>query len=332
MDQAGQPLTVVMYHYVRPLAAGRYPRLKGLEPADFRRQLDYLAGRYAPVGMDDVLAAGRGERPLPADAVLLTFDDGFSDHYAYVFPELWRRGIPGAFFPSAAAVLDRRLYDVHKLHLILAACDDATAPAGEVDRAVDEQRAAFGLDTVADYRARYAVASRLDTAEVMYVKRMVQTVLPPPLRAAVADRLFRRFAGVEEAVAAQELYLTVDQLRVMIANGMHVGLHGDAHDRLGHLPAAAQADDIARSLRLLSALGLPTTDFSFCYPYGSYNSDTPAILQRLGCACAFTTVPEIARVLPSGMLTLARLDTRDLPGGGALIGSPPTTFPVRRKA
>lgn len=35
-------LTVVMYHYVRPIERSRYPGIKGLELNDFREQIAYL--------------------------------------------------------------------------------------------------------------------------------------------------------------------------------------------------------------------------------------------------------------------------------------------------
>lgn len=43
---------------------------------------------YTPVSIDALLAAQRGERPLPDKAVLLTFDDGYTSFYTKVFPLL----------------------------------------------------------------------------------------------------------------------------------------------------------------------------------------------------------------------------------------------------
>src|SRR5262245_9080902 len=43
---------------------------------------------YRVVSVDDVLAAHRGKRPLPPQAVLLTFDDGYRSFYTHVYPLL----------------------------------------------------------------------------------------------------------------------------------------------------------------------------------------------------------------------------------------------------
>lgn len=72
------------------------------------------------------------------------------------------------------------------------------------------------------------------------VKRLLQVALPRPVRSRIAARLFARFVSVDETAFAEELYLSLDQLRLMWRCGMEVGGHGDAHDRLGSLTADEQ--------------------------------------------------------------------------------------------
>ncbi|MBN2428999.1 MAG: poly-beta-1,6-N-acetyl-D-glucosamine N-deacetylase PgaB [Deltaproteobacteria bacterium] len=43
---------------------------------------------FRAITVDDLLAAGKGERPLPDKAVLLTFDDGYDSFYQRVYPLL----------------------------------------------------------------------------------------------------------------------------------------------------------------------------------------------------------------------------------------------------
>lgn len=49
------------------------------------------------VGIDALLAARDGRRPLPEKAVLLSFDDGYDDYFTRVFPLLRAFGAPGVF-------------------------------------------------------------------------------------------------------------------------------------------------------------------------------------------------------------------------------------------
>ncbi|SEB14885.1 poly-beta-1,6-N-acetyl-D-glucosamine N-deacetylase PgaB [Variovorax sp. YR216] len=56
---------------------------------------DWLRGNgWTPVSLDDIARARRGEKPLPARAVLLTFDDGYRSLYTRVYPLALAYGYP----------------------------------------------------------------------------------------------------------------------------------------------------------------------------------------------------------------------------------------------
>src|SRR5687767_5962186 len=113
-------VTLVMYHYVRDLRRSRYPGIKGLTIDAFRGQLAYLRKHYNFVSGAEVIAAIADGHRLAPRAALLTFDDGYIDHFANVFPILDREQIPACFFPPAASVLEGRILDVNKIHFVLA--------------------------------------------------------------------------------------------------------------------------------------------------------------------------------------------------------------------
>uniref|UniRef100_UPI0035B0CA9A polysaccharide deacetylase family protein n=1 Tax=Brevundimonas sp. TaxID=1871086 RepID=UPI0035B0CA9A len=57
--------------------------------SDLARQFAWLqANDYHPVSVDQILAARAGGPPLPPNAILLSFDDGFLDFYTRAFPLL----------------------------------------------------------------------------------------------------------------------------------------------------------------------------------------------------------------------------------------------------
>ena len=92
-------VTIVMYHYVRDLEHSRFPAIKGLSVERFCRQLDHIQARYTPIAADDLIeAVSPAKKELPTNPILLTFDDGYSDHFTNVFPMLDARGIQGCFF------------------------------------------------------------------------------------------------------------------------------------------------------------------------------------------------------------------------------------------
>ncbi len=309
-------VTIIMYHYVRPLARSRFPRLRALDLDRFRGQLDHLCRHYTPVSMEEVVAAGRDGTPLPPKPVLLTFDDGFADHYRYAFPLLRARGVRGAFFPPASAVLERRMLDVHKIHCLLATVTDHDRLAADMERLVDDAHC-NAPDTVAPtavYRDRWRRSDGLDTAVVVYLKSMMQHALPDPHRSWIADALFHDHVSADEATMAEEFYVDPDQLRVMMDAGMHVGGHGDRHLWHSRISTADKTAEIDGSLRLLRQLGLADGAWTYCYPNGDYDTETITLLSARGCAAAVIVGDAVAQLGgPNRLMELPRLDTTRFP-------------------
>src|SRR5450755_1876778 len=216
-------ITIVMYHYVRDLPRTRFPRIKGLLTEKFEGQLDYISGHYFVCSLADVIAASRGERELPPNACVLTFDDGLADHYQTVFPRLLDRGFTGAFFPSARPVEDHRVLDVHKIQFILAATEDHAALGRDLLRRIDEFRGRFAIPPENELWKQFAVAGRFDPPETFFLKQMLQWALPQAVRSEVTDQLFQQYVSADETSFSQELYMDVLQLRQMIASGMEIG-------------------------------------------------------------------------------------------------------------
>lgn len=305
-------LTVVMYHYVRPIAKSAYPALRGLEVSDFEGQLDYLQRHYNVITAKHAIAAGRGECDLPDSPVLLTFDDGYKDHL-YAYRMLKKRGLNGVFFPPAQVVRERKVMDVNKVHYILASEPNTDALVVEIEDAAITLQDEFSLLPLSEYRNKYWHSSRFDTAQVIYVKRMLQTGLPERLRSQIIDQLFIKCVSADECAFADSLYLSDNDLREMLAEGMEIGSHGYAHYWLNSLDIKEQADDIDRSLELLLDVGVDLKDFLFCYPYGAYNSETVHLLKQRGCGAAVTTHVDLAKLNSENLLEIPRLDTNDLP-------------------
>jgi peptidoglycan/xylan/chitin deacetylase (PgdA/CDA1 family) len=126
------------------------------------------------------------------------------------------------------------------------------------------------------------------------------------------DDLFRTRVSRDEATFAAELYMTVDELGDAMTRGVAVGAHGDRHLRLPSLRDAEQAKEIDGALRVLDAVAVPRRRFLYSYANGEHDDRSAARLDANGCAAAFTTRPEIARLVASERLRLPRLDTNDL--------------------
>jgi len=304
-------LTIVMYHYVREIKNSLYPNVKGLELSGFKRQLDYLCTAFTMIKAEDVIACAKWGSRLPENPCLLTFDDGYKDHIQFVLPELVSRNIQGSFFPPVKPVVERELLDVNRIHFILANATDFSAVARDVNSLCLEK--GVGESDLHSYQLQYRVASRYDSADVMYVKHMLQHVLSEKIRREIATLLFEKYVKRSEIDFANELYLSVDDTKELVDNGMHVGSHGYSHLWLNKEGIDSQRSEIDASLEFLRNVGAPTEDWIMCYPYGAYNEDTLAILRERNCAIGLTTKVATANVTKSGSLELPRFDTNDFP-------------------
>jgi biofilm PGA synthesis lipoprotein PgaB len=76
------------YHEARD-DVREYPDPYAVDTAALVRQFAWLRGNgYTPVSLDQIIAARKGGKPLPAKAVLLTFDDAYLSFYTRVYPLL----------------------------------------------------------------------------------------------------------------------------------------------------------------------------------------------------------------------------------------------------
>lgn len=307
-------VTIVMYHYVRDLRHSRFPAIRGLPLDRFRRQLDYIQANYTPIRIEDLQASlqTKGEG-APSNAILLTFDDGYSDHFTNVFPLLEERGIQGCFFPPARPILEHRVLDVNKIHFVLACASDAGTLLNKVFSYVDECRSEHQLKSREEYVAAAAEEHRFDTREVTVLKRLLQRELPEAVRTEIVRRLFAEYVTADEAAFACELYMSVDQIACMRRHGMHIGGHGYSHAWLNRLSGEVQAAEVDRSFDLLRKVGVETGPWTMCYPYGGFNDSLLTILRSRNCILGFSVESRVADLDVDDPLTLPRLDTNDLP-------------------
>jgi peptidoglycan/xylan/chitin deacetylase (PgdA/CDA1 family) len=303
-----------MYHFVRDLKRSRYPRIKGLDLAEFVEQINYIGRYYTPITMDELIDAARSDsHDLPPNAVLLTFDDGYIDHFENVFPILVKHRIQGSFFPPAKPIVEHRVLDVNKIHFVLAAVEDKSRIIRRIFDEIEKNMAGHGLERPETYYAKLGVPNRYDTAEVVFIKKVLQAALPEELRARIAAKLFAEFVTSDELEFASELYVDVEQLRHMRSNGMHVGSHGFGHYWMNTLSPEQQETEVSLALHFLDRLGCDLRNWTMCYPYGAYDDSLQGILRSKGCAVGLTTRVAIAELASDGPLTLPRIDTNDLP-------------------
>jgi len=306
-------VTNIMYHYVRDLKHSKYPKINGLDLPQFIEQIEYIQKHYNIVTMEAVVEAFEEGVQLPPKAVLLTFDDAYIDHYDYVFPILDEKNIQGSFFPPVKALTDHSVLDVNKIHFILASVEDKNVLIEDILSQLKIYRDEYNLESDQYYLSKLSIANRFDIKEVIFIKRLLQVELDEKLRKLITDYLFKKYVSEYEEAFSRELYMSIDQIKCMKRNGMHIGCHGYDHYWLGSLSKAKQTEEIDKSVDFIRDIGGDEKNWTICYPYGDYNQDTIDILKNKGCKLGLTTQTNIADTKIDNQFELPRLDTNDIP-------------------
>jgi peptidoglycan/xylan/chitin deacetylase (PgdA/CDA1 family) len=93
-----------MYHSISDHAQSRFRKFV-LSPARFAEQMAYLAQQHhVTLTVSQYVAARTNGVPLPASAVVLTFDDGFADFHKEALPVLQHYGMVATLYISTAFI------------------------------------------------------------------------------------------------------------------------------------------------------------------------------------------------------------------------------------
>ena len=312
-------IKIVMYHFIRDLYSSEYPTIKGLDINIFEKQLDYLKNQYEILRMEDVITAFkfRDDSLLPEQGVLLTFDDGYIDHYEVVYPILKKNKVQGSFFPNGMALKEHKLMTVNRIHFILAVMESQDKYfyrklVQECFSLMDEYRKqGVRLKSNEEYYRKLATPNRWDSGEVIFVKYLLQTVLPEDIRTAIAKKLFEKYVGIPEDVFAKKLYMSKEQIREMKQDGMFIGLHGYDHYWLGKLSPEKMHKDIEKALDYFQDV-VDRKCWVISYPYGNYSDDVLDYVKKKGCVLGVSVVAETTRFGIHNSLILPRYDANDV--------------------
>ncbi len=286
----GRRAAIVRFHSVSAPTGGTHRWIAPnicVSPRVFERQIAFLARRYRCISMDDLMEAFLAGRPLPRNAAVVTFDDGYRDNYEAAYPILRRHRVPAIFYVTTGA-LDggEPLWPSEVRSLVHAAGARITGPfpAGR-----------YELGTPA---LRERAARELKQWLVALPRRQRQDALRELKRGSVSDLTFLRNG-----------MMTWEQVREMRAGGMLFGAHTITHPLLPSIPLPEAREEIAGSKQALEAeLGEAVLHFSYPNP-GSGVHWSAAVRQLVREAGFFTAVTsESGYVNPrDDLFTLRRL-------------------------
>ena len=274
----------------------------------FAAHLEVIARAAEPLRLSDAVRAA-GEGTLPRRAVVVTFDDGYSDAYSHVRPLLERAGVPATVFVTTGRP-GRQFWWDELTGMVM----NATVPAATLALEIRGRRCVWELHGDGPHE-RYGVAEREVRARTARCLARELQPLCPAERDTVMQAM-RTWAGQRpEAGVATPRALTADEVRHLAASPyVDIGAHTVSHPVLALLSPGEQRREVAESRRYLQLLtGTPVTSFS--YPHGSYSLETAAIVAEAGFTAACCSTPDVLTPR-SNPLALPRLWVENQDGGG----------------
>ena len=301
---------IVMYHYVRNIKKSKYPNLKGLEFSDFRKQIFYLKKNFNILSNNQFIEILNSRKIPKKKSILLTFDDGYRDHFEYVFPFLKKQDVSAVFYPPIMCVRNKAVLDVNKIHFILAKEENRDKILDliflYVKKILNKNPQQIGIEKI-------NLLSRYDDKKTILIKRLLQHHLPLPYRKKIVDKIFKHIVNYSEEEFSKILYMNKNNIQELYKNNFSIGSHGYNHYWWEKINKNEQEMEIKKSINYFKKIKVFDKNFSVCYPYGSYNLQTLNLLKKYKIKFALTTrVGSINKKNIKKVYELPRFDTNNL--------------------
>ena len=264
---------ILYYHNICKPEDTEVNVLSPVVPLDiFIRQIDFINKSFNVISLDDCLASIKGETPMPDYSVVITFDDGYANHYKYAYPILHQRGLKATFFVSSAHIGANKLFWWDELDYMIMNSSRRT-----IDLKGEKANISIPLTSMLKRKQACHVVSRDCFMKATLLRR-----------AEIIDDL-RNKTGVNpyEDSDFVDNFACMDYHMVneMMSSGFTFGSHSANHSILINESYDIQKKEILESTICLEAQG----PLHFSYPNGLFDARIKKILISAGFVTGLTT-------------------------------------------
>jgi peptidoglycan/xylan/chitin deacetylase (PgdA/CDA1 family) len=242
-----------------------------VSPRVFEQQVYYFAKHFRPILMDTLIDCVQNRQPFPENAIVLTFDDGYSDNYDAA-RILKKYGMTGVFYITAGCIESNETFWVSEIHHLL--------------RSTGKKGIRLHLRDIV-FEALLHDSTRAET--IRRLTQLIKTV-NVAFREHIREELRKQLDDVPPL--EKTLMLTWGQLAEMAAMGMEIGGHTMTHCNLPSATEEEAWNELVQCKALLEKR-LDTNVRHFAYPNGGssqyYNARIKEFVQRAGYRSAVTS-------------------------------------------
>ena len=262
-----------------------------ITPQNFEQHVVYLASHYSVLGLPEIVARLHEGKPLPHNAVAITFDDGYADNLPAA-RILHRHGVSATFYITAGCLHGEAPFWPSEVRYLVAGAD-----AGELRLRTRDHTTVLPLANERDRGKAVRAINKLMKSNVI------------PAREEIREQL-REAAGHPTLPRHMLKWSELAEMRDL---GMTIGAHTYTH---ANLPSAGLADatrEITESkARLERELTTPVTMFS--YPNGGaeryVTPELKKVVERAGFAGAASSQNAFAGA-HSDLYALERIEVEE---------------------
>ena len=263
MNPRQRGYVALCYHYIRPATStDKFFRLQGLSQQLFRQHIEMLLEHYHIISPDDALNFSVGNYEFPNDkpGILLTFDDGLSDHFD-ASEILHQYGLTALLFLPTCALIDGLPANPNIVHYCVAKYG--------VQQLLAHYDAALDLLKVTDPNFQIHYEQTHETEHIEALKQNLNYLIPPATSRTIFLNIYGNLLQKEFPNAIQLIHLSKTQITRMLFWGHALGAHSHTHVSLG-APELSRTQLRAELLRpkeyLRETFNVPI--HALAYPFG----------------------------------------------------------------
>jgi peptidoglycan/xylan/chitin deacetylase (PgdA/CDA1 family) len=272
-----------MYH--RVAVVQHDPWGLAVDPERFEEQIAYVKRHRTPMSMDELVDRLRS-KTLPADAVAVTFDDGYRDNLVNAKPVLARHGVPATLFLATGFINQNTPFWWDELAtMILASTQtirDQQVWAGEA--VILDWGEAEHSDMAGGWRAWDEPRTARQNAYLAIWRKLQRATAED--RDVVMNTLRCHLGPAQDPLGRP---MSSDEIGAFLSGGLvELGAHTVTHPALTFLSRLESRQEIEASGHRCRELATKCVN-GFAYPYGDMSSEVRSDVATLGFSWACST-------------------------------------------
>lgn len=233
--------------------------LGGIPPDLFARQIAWLARHFRFLSMDELVEHIHQRKPVPANSVVLTLDDGYVDNYTNALPVLERYRVPATIYLVTDSIETGELPWPQRLAWVLART----------------QRTVMVLNL--PERVRLPLKTMKERMKALRFLKEIRKSLP------IHDQLVLFQSVIDQCgvPTPKGRMLNWNQVCEMRRRGITFGSHTVHHPFMNRLPLKDARVELVESKRVMEER-LGERIRHFCFPHGSYGEAVGLLAKEVG--------------------------------------------------